>query len=110
MLSQRVEDLLEEVQAEKEKRGRDQESYTKEIKRCRKETYRAELAVVESRQDLQEVRAELKRCQAEIQHERTEKEKTRWRCYGRAQNKNPEKTSRNHRSIGFNHHFLSSRL
>ncbi|KIY01070.1 uncharacterized protein Z520_03736 [Fonsecaea multimorphosa CBS 102226] len=84
MLSQRVEELLEELQAEKEKRGRDQESYTKEIKRCRKETYRAELAVVEARQDLQEVRAELKKCQAEIQHERTEKEKSRQESFERA--------------------------
>ncbi|KAH0845063.1 hypothetical protein FOPE_09260 [Fonsecaea pedrosoi] len=84
MLSQRVEDLLEEVQAEKEKRGRDQESYTKEIKRCRKETYRAELAVVEARQDLQEIRAELKKCQAEIQHEKAEKEKSRQESFERA--------------------------
>ncbi|OAP60477.1 hypothetical protein AYL99_05479 [Fonsecaea erecta] len=84
MLSQRVEDLLEELQAEKEKRSRDQESYTKEIKRCRKETYRAELSVVEARQDLQEVRAELKRCQSEIQHERTEKEKSRQESFERA--------------------------
>ncbi|KIW32287.1 uncharacterized protein PV07_03845 [Cladophialophora immunda] len=84
MLSQRVEDLLEELQADKEKRGRDQESYTKEIKRCRKETYRAELAVVEARQDLQEVRAELKKCQAEIQHEKTEKEKSRQESFERA--------------------------
>ncbi|EXJ66753.1 uncharacterized protein A1O5_09948 [Cladophialophora psammophila CBS 110553] len=84
MLSQRVEDLLEELQAEKEKRVRDQESYTKEIKRCRKETYRAELAVVEVRQDLQEVRAELKKCQAEMQHEKTEKEKARQESFERA--------------------------
>ncbi|KIW95613.1 uncharacterized protein Z519_04198 [Cladophialophora bantiana CBS 173.52] len=84
MLSQRVEDLLEELQAEKEKRTRDQESYTKEIKRCRKETYRAELAVVEARQDLQEVRAELKKCQAEMQHEKTEKEKARQESFERA--------------------------
>ncbi|EXJ80815.1 hypothetical protein A1O3_07099 [Capronia epimyces CBS 606.96] len=84
ILSQRVEDLLGELQAEKEKRARDQESYSKEIKRCRKEAYRAELAVVESRQDLQEVRAELKRCQAEVQHEKAEKEKSRQESFERA--------------------------
>ncbi|ETI22547.1 hypothetical protein G647_06623 [Cladophialophora carrionii CBS 160.54] len=84
VLSQRVEDLLEELQADKEKRVRDQESYTKEIKRCRKETYRAELAVVEARQDLQETRAELKKCQAEVQHERSEKEKSRQESFERA--------------------------
>ncbi|EXJ90396.1 hypothetical protein A1O1_03497 [Capronia coronata CBS 617.96] len=84
LLSQRVEDLLEELQAEKQKRARDQESYSKEIKRCRKEGYRAELAVVESRQDLQEVRAELKRCQAEVQHEKAEKEKSRQESFERA--------------------------
>ncbi|KIX02495.1 uncharacterized protein Z518_08436 [Rhinocladiella mackenziei CBS 650.93] len=84
LLSQRVEDLLEELQAEKEKRARDQESYAKEIKRCRKETYRAELAVVASRQDLQEVRGELKRSQAEVQHEKTEKEKSRQESFERA--------------------------
>lgn len=84
MLSQRVEDLLEEIQAEKEKRVRDQESYAKEIKRCRKETYRAELAVVEARQDLQDTRAELKKSQAEVQHEKTEKEKARQESFERA--------------------------
>ena len=84
MLSQRVEDLLEELQAEKEKRARDQDSYTKEIKRCRKETYRAELAVVEARQDLQDARTELKKSQAEAQHERTEKEKARQESFERA--------------------------
>ncbi|KAJ9606632.1 hypothetical protein H2200_008640 [Cladophialophora chaetospira] len=84
MLSQRVEDLLEEMQAEKEKRARDQESYTKEIKRCRKETYRAELAVLEARQDLQDSRAELKKSQAEVLHERTEKEKSRQESFERA--------------------------
>lgn len=84
LLSQRVEDLLEELQAEKEKRARDQESYAKEIKRCRKEAYRADLAVVESRQDLKEVRAELKRCQSEVQHERAEKEKSRQESFERA--------------------------
>ncbi|EXJ58475.1 hypothetical protein A1O7_05900 [Cladophialophora yegresii CBS 114405] len=84
MLSQRVEDLLEELQADKKKRVRDQESYTKEIKRCRKETYRAELAVVEARQDLQETRAELKKCQADIQHEKSEKEKSRQESFERA--------------------------
>lgn len=84
MLSQRVEELLEALQAEKEKRGRDQESYTKEIKRCRKETYRAELAVVEVRQDLQEARGEVKRYQAETTHERAEKEKSRQEAFERA--------------------------
>jgi hypothetical protein len=84
MLAQRVEDLLEELQAEKEKRARDQESYTKEVKRCRKETYRAELAVVEARQDLQDTRAELKKSQAEVQHERSEKEKSRQESFERA--------------------------
>lgn len=84
ILSQRLEDLLEELQATKEKRSRDQESYAKEIKKCRKEAYRAELAVVESRQDLQEVRSELKRCQAELQHEKSEKEKSRQESFERA--------------------------
>ena len=84
MLSQRLEDLLEELQTEKEKRVRDQESYTKEIKRCRKETYRAELAVVEARQDLQDTRADLKKAQGEAQHERSEKEKSRQESFERA--------------------------
>jgi hypothetical protein len=84
MLSQRVEDLLEELQVDKEKRIRDQESYAKEIKRCRKETYRAELAVVEARQDLQETRAELKKSQTEVQHEKSEKEKARQESFERA--------------------------
>ncbi len=84
MLSQRVEDLLEEMQAEKEKRVRDQESYAKEIKRCRKETYRAELAVVEARQDLQDTRADLKKSLVEMQHEKNEKDKSRQESFERA--------------------------
>lgn len=84
ILSQRVEHLLAELQGEKEKRSRDQESYAKEIKRCRKETYRAELSVVEARQELQESRAELKKCQAELQHEKSEKEKSRQESFERA--------------------------
>ncbi|KIW19758.1 hypothetical protein PV08_00332 [Exophiala spinifera] len=84
MLAQRVEELLGEIQAEREKRSRDQESYAKEVKRCRKEAYRAELAVVEVRQDLQEARSELKRSQAEAQHEKAEKEKSRQESFERA--------------------------
>ncbi|KAK6383605.1 hypothetical protein LTS17_002897 [Exophiala oligosperma] len=84
MLAQRVEDLLGEIQAEREKRSRDQESYAREVKRCRKEAYRAELAVVEVRQDLQEARGELKRSQAEVQHEKAEKEKSRQESFERA--------------------------
>ncbi|KAK4935379.1 hypothetical protein LTR10_023557 [Elasticomyces elasticus] len=84
MLAQRVEQLLEELQTEKVKRSRDQEAYAKEIKRCRKEAYRAELAVVEARQDLQEARSELKKSQTEIQHEKTEKEKSRQESFERA--------------------------
>ena len=84
MLSQRVEDLLEELQSDKQNRLRDQESYTKEIKRCRKETYRAELAVVEARQDLQDARSDLKKCQAEVMHEKGEKEKARQEAFERA--------------------------
>ncbi|KAI1628032.1 hypothetical protein EDD37DRAFT_624043 [Exophiala viscosa] len=84
MLAQRVEQLLEELQTEKVKRSRDQEAYAKEIKRCRKEAYRAELAVVEARQDLQEARSNLKKSQAEVQHEKTEKEKSRQESFERA--------------------------
>lgn len=84
MIAQRVEMLLEELQADKDKRARDQESYTKEVKRCRKEAYRAELAVVESREELKEVRNELKKSHAEIQHEKTEKEKSRQEAFERA--------------------------
>ena len=84
MLAQRVEQLLEELQTEKVKRSRDQEAYAKEIKRCRKEAYRAELAVVEARQDLQEARSDLKKSQAELQHEKTEKDKSRQESFERA--------------------------
>jgi len=84
MIAGRVETLLEELQADKDKRARDQESYTKEVKRCRKETYRAELALVESREELKEVRNELKKSHAEIQHEKTEKEKSRQEAFERA--------------------------
>lgn len=83
-IAQRVDMLLEELQTEKDKRARDQESYTKEIKRCRKETYRAELALVESREELKEARSELKKSHGEIQHEKTEKEKSRQEAFERA--------------------------
>lgn len=84
VIAQRVEMLLEELQADKDKRARDQESYTKEIKRCRKETYRAELALVESREELKEVRSELKKSHGEVQHEKSEKEKSRQEAFERA--------------------------
>ncbi|KEF58867.1 uncharacterized protein A1O9_03710 [Exophiala aquamarina CBS 119918] len=84
MIAQRVETLLEELQADKDKRARDQESYAKEVKRCRKETYRAELALVESREELKELRSELKKSHAETQHEKIEKEKSRQEAFERA--------------------------
>lgn len=84
VMAQRVEELLEQLQGEKVKRSRDQEAYAKEIKRCRKEAYRAELAVVEARQDLQEARSELKKSQVEVQHEKSEKEKSRQESFERA--------------------------
>ncbi|KAK5047237.1 hypothetical protein LTR84_006759 [Exophiala bonariae] len=84
VIAQRVEMLLEELQADKDKRARDQESYTKEIKRCRKETYRAELALVELREELKEVRSELKKSNGEVQHEKHEKDKSRQEAFERA--------------------------
>ncbi|RVX68665.1 hypothetical protein B0A52_07092 [Exophiala mesophila] len=84
MVSSRVEILMEELQNEKDKRVRDQEAYTKEVKRCRKETYRAELGLVESREELKDVRNELKKCQAEVLHEKSEKEKGRQEAFERA--------------------------
>lgn len=84
MVASRLEMLMEELQAEKDKRTRDQESYAKEVKRCRKETYRAELGLVESREELKDVRNELKKLQAELVHEKTEKEKSRQEAFERA--------------------------
>jgi hypothetical protein len=73
-----------QLQTAKERMTRDQEAYAKEIKKCRKDAYRAEIKEVEARQDLQASRSELRRCQAELQHEKSEKEKSRQESFERA--------------------------
>lgn len=84
MMAERIESLMEELQTARTKQASDKELYVKEIKKARKETYRAELANVQVREELKDARNGLKTAKAEIAHEKAEKEKARQEAFERA--------------------------
>ncbi|KAE8150874.1 hypothetical protein BDV25DRAFT_153583 [Aspergillus avenaceus] len=83
-ISERLESLLEELQAEKERKAHERTLFEKEIRKARKEAFRAGSAVVQVQEDLKQARSEAKTLKDEVQSERQAKEKAQQEAFERA--------------------------
>lgn len=83
-ISERLESLMEELQAVKERQAHERQVFEKEVRKARKDAFRAGSALVKMQEDLKESRVEVKNLRAETQHEKFEKEKSKQEAFERA--------------------------
>ncbi|KAL4934405.1 uncharacterized protein BDV17DRAFT_249176 [Aspergillus undulatus] len=83
-ISERLESLLEELQAAKERQAHERVIFEKEIRKARKEAFRAGSTLVKTQEELKHVRAEAKSLSQEVQSERDSKEKAKQEAFERA--------------------------
>ncbi|KKY18862.1 hypothetical protein UCRPC4_g04759 [Phaeomoniella chlamydospora] len=83
-ISERLESLMEELQSTKERQAHERHVYEKEIKRSRKDAFRAGSALVKLQEDLKEARSENRNLKSTIQKEKFEKDKARQEAFERA--------------------------
>ncbi|KAL4787513.1 hypothetical protein BJX76DRAFT_318778 [Aspergillus varians] len=82
-ISERLESLLEELQTAKERQAHERVVFEKEIRKARKEAFRAGSALVKTQDELKHVRAETKALSQEVQSEREAKEKAKQEAFER---------------------------
>lgn len=83
-MSERLEASLEELQTAKERQVNERSIFEKEIKKARKEAFRAGSAVVKIQEDLKEARSEVKTLREEVQVEREAKDQAKQEAFERA--------------------------
>ncbi|KAL4774556.1 hypothetical protein BDW60DRAFT_205126 [Aspergillus nidulans var. acristatus] len=83
-ISERLESLLEELQDAKERQAHERLVFEKEIRKARKEAFRAGSALVKTQEELKHMRAEAKGLSQEVQSEREAKEKAKQEAFERA--------------------------
>ncbi|KAL3436642.1 hypothetical protein BDV09DRAFT_164833 [Aspergillus tetrazonus] len=83
-ISERLESLLEELQNAKERQAHERLVFEKEIRKARKEAFRAGSALVKTQEELKHMRAEAKGLSQEVQSEREAKEKAKQEAFERA--------------------------
>ena len=83
-IAERIESLLDQLQTEREERKRDKDAYVGEVKKCRKQAYKAEMQLVETREELKECKGESRKKQVEIDSEKQKKEDARQESFERA--------------------------
>jgi hypothetical protein len=83
-ISERLESLLEELQAAKERRAHERTLFEKEIRKARKEAFRAGSTLVKVQEELKQARSEAKVLKDEAQSEREAKEKAKQEAFERA--------------------------
>ncbi|OJI97049.1 hypothetical protein ASPVEDRAFT_58839 [Aspergillus versicolor CBS 583.65] len=83
-ISERLESLLEEFQSSKERQAHERVVFEKEIRKARKEAFRAGSTLVKTQEELKHVRAEAKGLYQEVQTERESKEKAKQEAFERA--------------------------
>ncbi|RAL16707.1 uncharacterized protein BO97DRAFT_402361 [Aspergillus homomorphus CBS 101889] len=83
-ISERLESLLEELQTAKERQAHERTVFEKEIRKARKEAFRAGSVVVKVQEDLKHARAEAKAFKDEAQVERRAKEQAKQEAFERA--------------------------
>ncbi|KAI9043011.1 uncharacterized protein KD926_004802 [Aspergillus affinis] len=83
-ISERLESLLEELQASKERKAHERTIFEKEIRKARKEAFRAGSTLVKTQEDLKEARGEAKAYKEELEVERKSKDKAKQEAFERA--------------------------
>ncbi|OJJ34902.1 hypothetical protein ASPWEDRAFT_40020 [Aspergillus wentii DTO 134E9] len=83
-LTERLDSLMEEFHNTKERQAHERSVFEKEIRKARKEAFRAGSTVVKMQEELKHARAEAKMLKEEIQVERESKDKARQEAFERA--------------------------
>ena len=83
-IGEKLESLIEELQSTKERQSNERSVFEKEIRKARKEAFRAGSAVVKIQEDLKQARSEAKAFKDEVQTERDAKDQARQEAFERA--------------------------
>ncbi|KAF9883168.1 hypothetical protein FE257_003888 [Aspergillus nanangensis] len=83
-ISERLESLLEELQSAKERQAHERNVFEKEIRKSRKEAFRAGSSLVKLQEDLRQSKTESKGLKDEVRAERESKEKAKQEAFERA--------------------------
>lgn len=83
-VGERLETLQEELRSAKERRSNERSIFEKEIKKSKKDAFRAGSAIVKIQEDLKEARAEVKSLREEVQVEREAKDEAKQEAFERA--------------------------
>lgn len=83
-IGEKLESLIEELQSAKERQSNERSVFEKEIRKARKEAFRAGSAVVKIQEDLKQARSEAKAFKDEVQAERDAKDQARQEAFERA--------------------------
>lgn len=84
LISERVESLLEELHNTKERRAHERSIFEKEIRKARKEAFRAGSTLVKVQEELKHSKSEVKALKDEIAVERESKDKAKQEAFERA--------------------------
>ena len=83
-IAQRIESLMEELQTVKERQVHERQVFEKEVRKARKEAFKAGSITVKTQEELKDARQELKIAKLEAQHNQDEKERARQEAFERA--------------------------
>ncbi|KAJ6043202.1 uncharacterized protein N7446_001398 [Penicillium canescens] len=83
-ISERLESLLEELHGTKERQGHERSIFEKEIRKARKEAFRAGSTLVKLQEELKHSKSEVKALKDEVTAERESKEKAKQEAFERA--------------------------
>lgn len=83
-IGEKLESLIEELQSAKERQSNERSVFEKEVRKARKEAFRAGSAVVKTQEDLKQARSETKAFKDEVQAERDAKDQARQEAFERA--------------------------
>ena len=83
-ISERVESLMEELQTAKERQAHERQVFEKEVRRARKDAFKAGSNLVKTQEDLKEARAEIATLKSEVDKERSAKEQAKQEAFERA--------------------------
>ncbi|KAL9618448.1 MAG: hypothetical protein Q9160_006826 [Pyrenula sp. 1 TL-2023] len=83
-ISERVESLIEDLQSAKERQAHERQVFEKEVRKARKDAFRAGSALVKLQEDLKEARTENSGLRKDIQREKEAKEMAKQEAFERA--------------------------
>lgn len=83
-VSERLESLMEELQSRKERRSHERTVFEKEVRKARKEAFRAGSTLVKVQEELKYSRAQVKALKDELKAEREAKDKAKQEAFERA--------------------------